>query len=69
MSIQKNFGQSLKKIRNNKNLSQEKLASISGLHRTYISDVERGNKNISLQNIEKIAKALKVKMSDFFEFN
>ena len=69
MSIQKKFGQSLKKIRNEKSLSQEKLASISGLHRTYISDVERGNKNISLRNIEKITKALKIKMSDFFEFD
>ncbi|MCK5510738.1 helix-turn-helix transcriptional regulator [Candidatus Parcubacteria bacterium] len=66
MSILKKFGHRLKEIRNNKSLSQEKLASIAGLHRTYISDIERGNKNVSLQNIEKLSKALKVKVSDFF---
>lgn len=66
MSILKKFGHRLKEIRNNKNLSQEKLASIAGLHRTYISDIERGNKNVSLQNIEKLSKALRVKVSDFF---
>lgn len=65
MSIIKKFGQNLKKIRTENGISQERLAFIAKLHRTYISDVERGNRNISLINIEKIAKALKVKPRDF----
>lgn len=60
MSIIKKFGQNLKKVRTEKGISQEQLAFMAKLHRTYISDVERGNRNISLINIEKIAKALKI---------
>jgi transcriptional regulator with XRE-family HTH domain len=69
MIILKKFGQRLKEIRNNKGLSQERLASLTGLHRTYISDIERGKKNISLRNIEKLSKSLRVKMSDFFKLD
>lgn len=69
MSILKKFGKKLKEIRNNKKISQEKLASMAGLHRTYISDIERGNKNVSLLNIEKLSKALRTKISDFFKFD
>ncbi|MGG5742204.1 helix-turn-helix domain-containing protein [Bacillus cereus group sp. IBL03679] len=47
-------------------MSQEKLAEITGLHRTYISEVERGNRNISLINISKIATALDINVSDLF---
>lgn len=43
-----------------KHLSQEELADLCGIHRTYISDVERGNRNISIDNIEKIAKGLNI---------
>jgi transcriptional regulator with XRE-family HTH domain len=57
------FGLAMKNLRLNKNMSQEELAFSSGLHRTYISDVERGNRNISLSNIFKIAKALDVSPS------
>lgn len=64
MSILKKFGQNFKKIRNEKGISQERLAFMANLHRTYISDVERGNRNISLINIEKIARALKVEPRD-----
>ena len=56
--IQKKFGDKLRKLRKQKGLSQEDLAFKSGLHRTYISDIERGSRNLSLKNIEKIAKAL-----------
>ena len=56
--IQKKFGGKLREIRKGKGLSQEKLAFKCGLHRTYISDIERGSRNVSLKNIEKIAKAL-----------
>ena len=56
--IQKKFGDKLRELRKQKGLSQEDLAFKSGLHRTYISDIERGSRNLSLKNIEKIANAL-----------
>lgn len=52
------FSRNLKKHRLEKMLSQEELADLSGLHRTYVSTVERGIKNISIDNMEKLAKAL-----------
>lgn len=64
--IRKRFGKRLVKLRKSRNLSQEKLAELAGLHRTYVGSVERGERNISLLNIEKIAQALKVKVSDLF---
>jgi transcriptional regulator with XRE-family HTH domain len=60
MDIRKQFGKKLKELRLKQGLSQEKLAELCNLHRTYISSVERGKRNISLLNIEKIAKALNV---------
>ncbi len=54
------FGSQLKKLRRSQNISQEELAFRSGLHRTYISSVERGERNISLVNITKLAKALEI---------
>ena len=62
------FGTNVKKFRNNKNLSQEKLAELSDLHRTYISAVERGKRSISLKNIQKIALALDLKEYQLFLF-
>ncbi len=56
----------LKKRRKQLKLSQEKLAELSGLHRNYIGSVERGEVNIAVDNIEKIAKALEIKICDFF---
>lgn len=50
----------IREIRLSQSLSQETLADLCGIHRTYLSDVERGNRNISIDNIEKIAKALNV---------
>lgn len=62
--IQVKLGLKIKKIRKGKGLSQEQLATKSKLHRTYISDIERGDRNVSIKNIEKIAKALGVTISD-----
>jgi transcriptional regulator with XRE-family HTH domain len=48
-------------------ISQERLAELTGLHRTYVGSVERGERNISIDNIDRIAKALELGLSDFFE--
>ena len=58
------FGKRLRITRQRKGISQERLAELAGLHRTYVSSVERGERNISLLNIEKLATALGVAMSD-----
>jgi len=57
-NINKEVGLNIRKIREDKGLSQEKLAALADLHRTYIGQIERGEKNIGLRNLEKIAKAL-----------
>ena len=62
--VQVRFGERLREIRQKKGISQEALGHLSGLHRTYVSGVERGERNISLLNIEKLAVALGVSMSD-----
>lgn len=64
--IQKEFGQTVRKIRNDKKISQEHFADICGLHRTYMSDIELGKRNVSLENIEKIALSLNLKISELF---
>jgi len=58
------FANKLREIRIQKGFSQEKLADISGLHRTYIGSVERGERNISIDNIERLANALEIKVRD-----
>lgn len=58
MDIVKVFGTNLRKYRNELGVSQEKFAEMCGLHRTYISDVERFQRSIALDNVQKIADAL-----------
>ena len=60
------FGQKVREERARLGLSQEALAGRAGVHRTYIGMIERAEKNITLENIEKIAKALKISIGDFF---
>ncbi len=60
MDIKEVFGSNLRKFRTEKGLSQEKFAERCGLHRTYISDIERFQRNVSLENIQKIADALQL---------
>ena len=61
------FGQNVKKYRVLKGLSQEKLAEMTDLHRTYIGMIERAEKNITLVNIYKIARALNMEISMLFQ--
>jgi transcriptional regulator with XRE-family HTH domain len=67
IKARKKFGDCMRLIRKEKGLSQEALADIAGLHRTYIGAIERGEQNISLDNINKIAKALKIKPSKLLD--
>ena len=66
MNIFETFGKNLRKYRNERGISQEKFAEMSGLHRTYISDVERAQRSISLGNIQKIADALEIETYKLF---
>ena len=66
MDILKLFGENLRKYRMNLGISQEKFAEMCNLHRTYISDVERGQRNISLNNIQKIADAIGIETYKLF---
>jgi len=60
------FGTAVKFRREELGLTQEDLAEKAGIHRTYLSDIERGTRNLSLINIEKLAAALTMSMSDIF---
>lgn len=60
------FGQAVRNIRREHGISQEELAERCGLHRTYISDVELGKRNVSLENIERIAISLNKSLVELF---
>jgi transcriptional regulator with XRE-family HTH domain len=62
--VQTRFGQRLRELRTGKGISQETLAESAGLHRTYVSSVERGERNVTLTTIEKLAAALGVPMTE-----
>jgi transcriptional regulator with XRE-family HTH domain len=64
--IQLRFGEGLRKRRNKRGVSQEEFADICGLDRTYIGGIERGERNSTLINIEKIAQALKISLPELF---
>jgi transcriptional regulator with XRE-family HTH domain len=61
------FGNNVQKYRKEKQISQEKLAEIAGVHRTYMGMIERSEKNITLRNMDKIAQALGVEIKDLLE--
>ncbi len=65
--IAKRFGDRLRALRKPTGLSQEGFAAKYGLDRTYISSIERGKRNVSLRNIEVIAKALGISISQLME--
>jgi transcriptional regulator with XRE-family HTH domain len=58
------FGKRLRVVRERVGISQEKLAELAGLHRTYVSSVERGKRNISIENIDRLAQALGVSLCE-----
>ena len=61
------FGRAVRKLRTQRGISQERLAELADIHRTYIGDVERGTRNISLVNMTRIAEALQVPLSSLIQ--
>ena len=68
MDIKITLGQRVRELRKLKGISQEELAFIAGLDRTYIASVEKGKRNISIVNISKLAEALNVTLRELFNF-
>ena len=65
MNLQESFGKRILELRKDKKWTQEALAFKAGINRTYMRDVENGKRNVSIQNIEKIIKALGVTYVEF----
>jgi len=65
--VRERFGDAVRARREELGMTQEDLAEKAGIHRTYLSDVERGTRNLSLINIERLAAALSVSMAKLFE--
>lgn len=63
------FGKRIKQLRTDRALSQEKLAELTGFHRTYIGMVERGERNISLSNIGIFADTFELTVAELFDYN
>ena len=66
LDIRIRFGRAIRRVREEQEINQEEAAERCGLHRTYYSGVERGVRNVSLVNIEKIARGLKKSLPDLF---
>ena len=67
VDIRIRFGRAIRRIREEQGINQEEAAERCGLHRTYYSGIERGVRNVSLLNIEKVGKGLKTNLSLLFE--
>lgn len=68
MNLKEKFGLKIRTLREVKGYSIEYLANIANIDRTYISDIENGKRNVSLLIIEKLSKALEVKIQDLFDY-
>jgi DNA-binding XRE family transcriptional regulator len=67
LTIHEKLGRAIRELRHERTgLSQEEFARVVGVHRTYMGSVERGEKNISLTNIQRIARALRIQISTLF---
>ena len=66
--IKEKDGKRIKELRQQQGMSQEEFAFKCDLDRTYITNLERGKRNVSLENLEKIAKAFNMTLSQFFDF-
>ena len=66
VDIRIRFGRDVRRIREEQEINQEEAAERCGLHRTYYSGIERGVRNVSLVNIERVAKGLKTSLPDLF---
>lgn len=66
LDIRIRFGRAIRRVREEQEITQEEAADRCGLHRTYYSGIERGVRNVSLVNIEKIAKGLKTSLPQLF---
>ena len=66
LDIRIRFGRAIRRIREEQGINQEEAAERCGLHRTYYSGIERGVRNVSLVNIEQVAKGLKTSLPDLF---
>ena len=64
VALRKTFGVNLRRERKSRDLSQDTLAHLAGLHRTYVGSVERGERNVSIDNIGRLARALRVEPGD-----
>ena len=67
MNLRRTFAENVRKVRKARHLSQEQLAFEAGLHRTYISGIERGVRNVGLDNIGVLATALRVRPAELLE--
>jgi len=67
MNIKQRLGVRIKEFRKQRGLSQEKLANLAEIDRTYLPTIERGERNVSIEVVEKLAKALNVKVKDLFD--
>jgi len=67
MDIRQKLGKRIRELRDKKGLSQEKFADLCGLDRTYIAGIEKGRRNVSLINIEKIARAFGLTLNQLFK--
>ena len=68
-TINQKLGQKIKRCRAKLNITQEELAELADLHRTYIGQIERAEKNITIYNLDKIAKALNLEAKDLLDFS
>lgn len=67
MSVKKEFGNRIKELRQAQNLSQEKFALQIDMDRTYLASIESGKRNVSLENIKKLAEGFEISLAELFK--